>query len=79
MASKLNPSTGETQEETLKRLASTRVSKALEQIRIVGNIGSYKPTAEQTKKVFAELEKAMQEAKAAWTSGKPAKGTGFQL
>ncbi len=79
MASKVNPSTGESQEETLKRLASTRVSKALEQIRIVGNIGSYKPTKEQTEKVFSELQKALTEAKAAWTSGKPAKGTGFQL
>lgn len=79
MASKVNPATGESQAETLKRLGAKRIPVAIDEIRKVGNLGSYKPTKEQTAKVFAELKKALAEAESLWSTGKAGKVGGFEL
>ena len=42
----------------LKELANKRVPAAIEKIRLIGNLASYKPTPGQVDKIMAELRSA---------------------
>ena len=53
-------------QDDLKRLASFRVTKALSVIKQIQVLSRFKPTAEQTKKVFTALRDAVNNAGTAW-------------
>jgi len=50
----------ETAEQKLLRLASYRVTKAIERINQIGNLANYKPTEEQVKKICDALYGAVE-------------------
>ena len=54
---------GESKEERFKRLAEPRVNRALEKIRIIGNLttSQYSFTPEQAKKILMALQGALNE------------------
>ncbi|MDR5730670.1 MAG: hypothetical protein RB191_24940 [Terriglobia bacterium] len=45
----------ETREDKLRRLAIKRVNKAVNSIRLIGNLAAYKPTDEQVDKIMEQL------------------------
>lgn len=49
----------ETRAEIFVRLANNRVRKTLNSIRLIGNLGSYPHTAQQTAKVIGALRTAI--------------------
>ena len=58
---------GDEKQSKLKELADARVTKALNAIRIVGNLAGYEPTQAQRDKVFNALKSALEGAYNAWT------------
>jgi len=68
----------ETTEDKLKRLASIRVSKALKAIALIGNLKSYKPTAEQTGQILDALVRQIESVRDQLKGGVRATG-GFKL
>lgn len=45
----------ETKEDKLRRMAKARVTKAVNVIRLIGNLAAYKPTEEQTDKIMEAI------------------------
>ncbi len=54
-----NATAVENTEQKLKRLSAVRVNKALNAISLCGNLASYKPTAEQSKRITDALDSAV--------------------
>lgn len=54
---------GESKEDRFKRLAELRVNKALDKIRLIGNLSSsqYEFSAEQIEKIMVALQSALAE------------------
>ena len=52
---------GETKEEKFKRLAEPRVNRALDKIRLIGNLatGDYAYSPEQVEKIITSLQRAV--------------------
>lgn len=47
---------GETETQKLVRLATKRVNKAIVQIRLIGNLGTYKPTDQQRSMIVKAID-----------------------
>jgi len=59
-AASVKPS--ETREQKFVRLAVKRVNKAINDLRLVGNLGAYPHTDAQTDSIFATLQEAIEVA-----------------
>lgn len=60
----VEPKPKETKLEILTRLAGARVPKAVKMIRRIGNLSAYGPTHEQSGKIVAKLQTAVNEVEA---------------
>lgn len=56
--SEMPPATPETRAEKLVRLAEKRITKAVNTIRLIGNLAAYKPTDPQVDKMMEALGEA---------------------
>ncbi len=71
----------ESKEERFKRLAEPRVNRALEKIRLIGNLATskYVFTPEQSKKIIVALQGAVNEVEQKFQKGLGMKKGSFQL
>lgn len=65
----------ETKAEAFVRLAGKRVSKALNDLRIIKNLGKYPHTVEQTAKILLALRQAVDDVEYAFGGEKAEKTT----
>lgn len=63
----------ETKEAAFVRLATLRVGKALNAIRVIGNLGRYPHTTGQTAKILFALRASIEEVEYAMAGEKPGK------
>lgn len=54
----ISESTPESRQDKLVRLATARVTKAVNSIRLVGNLGAYRPTDKQVDEIMEALGEA---------------------
>jgi hypothetical protein len=68
--------------EKFVRLAEQRVNRALNDVRLIGNLsnrGAYSFTDEDVKKIFKTLQKELDQAKARFSDAENASGGDFKL
>ncbi len=68
--------------ETFKKLANTRVNKALSILRLIGNLANrahYDYTPDQAKQIISILEKEVKNIKEKFTSDKHRKNNQFEI
>jgi hypothetical protein len=68
--------------EKFVRLAEQRVNRALNDIRLIGNLsnrGAYSFTEEDIKKIFRTLQKELDQAKARFSDSENSSGGDFKL
>ncbi len=77
--SSAKPETQETSEQRFVRLTNKRVTKAMNDIRLIGNLAKYAHTQEQADRIQAALDEAYNDVQRRFAIvGKPEKPT-FQL
>lgn len=68
--------------EKFVRLAEQRVNRALNDIRLIGNLSNrsaYSFTDDDVKKIFKALQKELEQSKARFTDAESASGGDFRL
>jgi hypothetical protein len=73
------PPTDETDAQKLVRLANKRVNNAITQIRLVGNLGGYGPSAEQRNVIQKTIDAEVQKMRQGLASTTPINDSGFKL
>ena len=63
----------------LKELADKRVPAAVEKIRLIGNLGNYKPNPFEVNKIMTALRNACKKAEDRLRGSVPAEETDFSL
>lgn len=72
---------GESKHDKFKRLASKRVTNAIQKIGLIGHLSSsgYESTPEEVEKIFIALQQALDNAKSSFSKTKKEGSEGFAL
>ena len=72
---------GESKHDKFKRLATQRVTNAIKKIELIGNLSSsgYEYAAEEVEKIFASLQRTLDNTKGRFSKSKKEESGKFEL